>query len=126
MFQGVLPAPTAASTREMPGVPLAPTTASTSQERQEPASSKMLAPLFTDMSKEKCAWVSQRLRGASAPFLLTDEEFGTDEDGTPSTKDVGALSLVRLELRIHTCYTGSNGPIKWCSLLRAKSQITRI
>ena len=38
------------------------------------------------MSEEVCTCVSQRLRGAPAPFLLTDEVSRTDKEATPTPK----------------------------------------
>ena len=51
----------------------------------EPSTATTMRPL-PEVSEAVRARVAQRLRGASIPFLLTDEEYGSDDDDTTAKR----------------------------------------
>ena len=59
----------------------APQAASMSQESPGPVFDKMQPADFPDVAKDVCEWLAQHLHGTSAPFLFTDDETGSDDEG---------------------------------------------
>ena len=74
------------TTEDAFGTPYGLTVPSTSQERWEPAHMGRLPTHLPDISDEVRAQVSQRLRGATAPFLLMDEDSATGEEVSPTKR----------------------------------------
>ena len=75
----------------------APPTASRRQENPGPIFYEMHPTEFPDMANDVCEKLTQRLHSTSTPFLLTDDETGSDDQGAPTPLFVAGLTsnLVR-------------------------------